>query len=161
MGEGRKGERRPARRPPILPRGERMLVYFLIGRPKHVPELLPFSGLPKLAPVFALHLRRFSAGGLDHWLCPACLRLNVRVHTCKPLFKDGGAGGSSAGRVRVPIYLLRRERRVSSCSKLVITIDCLHSFFYDIPVYSPAHPPFPAPSLNQPSMKIQPSSAIL
>ena len=30
MGEGKKGERRQARRPPTVPRGERVLVYFYI-----------------------------------------------------------------------------------------------------------------------------------
>ena len=56
--------------------------------------------------------------------------------------------GSSAGRVQVPIYLLPRERQVSSYSKPVVTIDCLHSFLYEIPVYSPAHTRFPT-SLNR------------
>ena len=52
MREGRKGERLEARRPPIMPRGERVNAWWSIIfiYTKHVPKLLQFS--PNLLPVF-------------------------------------------------------------------------------------------------------------
>ena len=51
MREGRKGERLEARRPPILPRGERLFLKF---RPKHVPELPSSSSSSNLPRRFTL-----------------------------------------------------------------------------------------------------------
>ena len=94
MGEGRKEERRQARRPPILPRGARVLVYFYLERQStcvssfHLgpqacsrPRLRLFDS----SAIYSLQPVGLTVGSVRHAL------VYIGVHTCKPLFMDGGA----------------------------------------------------------------------
>ena len=77
MREGRKGERLEARRPPILPRGERVLIYFYIPPSTCLSFFLPVLQLA-LAPVLVFIFSflgglPFSVNGLDFLACWLCL----------------------------------------------------------------------------------------
>ena len=83
MREGKKGERAEARRPPIMPRGERALIYFYILRSgcSDFPQSSPRSPRVRISLSFLGSLQQFALfGGWARLFCMPALSGSSRVH---------------------------------------------------------------------------------
>ena len=82
MGEGRKGERRQARRPPIMPRGEHLLVYFYIHSYRQARAWVFQLSFGPRSPRLRFSCSSvskdggspFSVSGPDYFVCWICMK---------------------------------------------------------------------------------------